>query len=814
MPKKIESNEESTALLPDNTEKNNDLIVLEQELLKKQKELIAFEKELSIKNENLKDLEKLRDNLEHAFKLKDAELNKEKERIITLKSKDIAEKETKIKELSLQINNLNNKIQELNIKSASKQKDIVLELESYKASQLEEINKNLHQVLTTELKTISQNSKDLFSNLSSNLNLNLKNLNAEYEKLIETYDRLAKTKIEQNDVIRKELLKNIEDFEKKSQEYYDLEITKKSLSQKEASLNRKETLFENILQKRVEETQITLVTTLNAYKSEIEKLKSKFEEVFHEKQTLVVENQTLRSTGVQSLEQELNQIRERNAELEQKYKAFTSIDFNQLKSKANRVDELMKLNNELIERESQSNVMVQRLKADKEQSIRLAYENELLKTDISLNKTYLTRIKDELESLRSRVDDASKGTIASETIETPYKEFTTYVQDDGINLNEITWLDNIIQKCKESGYSFSKRLVYSFHTSLKTSSISPLTVLAGISGTGKSKLPQLYSRFGGLYFLSLPVQPDWDSPQSLFGYFNSIEKRFNATSLLRVMVSFQKDKNDSEKIFDLSDRVLLVLLDEMNLAHVELYFADLLSKLEEQRGDNKSQKFEIDLGASMPKYDIKLTKNILWSGTMNEDETTKALSDKVVDRGNILSFPRPQKFMRYINKELSQRSPMIKRELWETWNSIKLKPSMTTEISQIIDIYSDAVMQINLALRFANRALGHRVWQSIENYIFSHPIVIKENDNLEKLKLALKFAFEEAIVLKVVPKLRGIELEKEMLKNCLNPIKEIIDKHANGLLDDFDIALNNQYSPTNTFIWDSAKYLEIEFADK
>lgn len=374
MPKKIESNEESTSLLPDNTEKNNDLIMLEQELLKKQKELITFEKELSIKNENLKDLEKLRDNLEHAFKLKDAELNKEKERIITLKSKDIAEKETKIKELSLQINNLNNKIQELNIKSASKQKDIVLELESYKASQLEEINKNLHQVLTTELKTISQNSKDLFSNLSSNLNLNLKNLNAEYEKLIETYDRLAKTKIEQNDVIRKELLKNIEDFEKKSQEYYDLEITKKSLSQKEASLNRKETLFENILQKRVEETQITLVTTLNAYKSEIEKLKSKFEEVFHEKQTLVVENQTLRSTGVQSLEQELNQIRERNAELEQKYKAFTSIDFNQLKSKANRVDELMKLNNELIEREAQSNVMVQRLKADKEQSIRLAYE--------------------------------------------------------------------------------------------------------------------------------------------------------------------------------------------------------------------------------------------------------------------------------------------------------------------------------------------------------------------------------------------------------------------------------------------------------
>jgi hypothetical protein len=372
------------------------------------------------------------------------------------------------------------------------------------------------------------------------------------------------------------LLKLLGEYEKKSLELTDLETKQKLLTQREALINRKENLFEMYIQKKVDETQTSLLGTINAYKKEVESLQLKFEQVFHEKQSLVLENQTLRSSGVQSLEEELNRIRERNAELEQKYKAYTSTDFNQLKSKANRVDELIQLNNDLIEKETQATIMIQRLKADKEQNVRLAYENEMLKTDISINKVYLTRIKEELDSLKSRIDDSSKGIIASEAIETPYQEFTTYVQEDIVNQNEITWLDSIIHKCKESGYSFARRLVYSFHTSLKTSAISPLTVLAGISGTGKSKLPQLYARFGGIYFLSLPVQPDWDSPQSLFGYFNSIEKRFNATTLLRAMVSFQKDKNDSDKIHDLSNRVLLVLLDEMNLAHVELYFADLL----------------------------------------------------------------------------------------------------------------------------------------------------------------------------------------------------------------------------------------------
>lgn len=109
-----------------------------------------------------------------------------------------------------------------------------------------------------------------------------------------------------------------------------------------------------------------------------------------------------------------------------------------------------------------------------------------------------------------------------------------------------------------------------------------------MSGTGKSELPKLYSRFGGINFINVPVQPNWDSQESMLGYFNSISNSYEAQPMLNFLVqSREKLITDSENSEDnyngLEDTVSLVLLDEMNLAHVELYFADFLSKLEQRR---------------------------------------------------------------------------------------------------------------------------------------------------------------------------------------------------------------------------------------
>jgi 5-methylcytosine-specific restriction endonuclease McrBC GTP-binding regulatory subunit McrB len=374
------------------------------------------------------------------------------------------------------------------------------------------------------------------------------------------------------------------------------------------------------------------------------------------------------------------------------------------------------------------------------------------------------------------------------------------------------WLDKIYDNCVESDIRFNKRLLYSFHTALKTADWSPLTVLAGVSGTGKSILPEYYARYGGLYFMSMAVQPDWDSPQALFGYFNSVDNRFNATTLLRAMVQFSNKPAEIVKDSNLSDTMFLVLLDEMNLAHVELYFSDMLSKLERRRNTNDDICVEIDLGAGMDKYQLELNDNVLWVGTMNEDETTKSLSDKVLDRGNLISFPRPKEFMSRKKIHNNEPAPMLSKTTWNEW--LEDTAIENPNFIELIKKYKKGLEEVNEAMGSAGRALGHRVWQSIENYMANHPLVIeafkKTPDDKIQCDKALVGAFEEALVHKVMPKLRGIETDGSVKTQCIDRIENVLFGNAgiaNGLYADFESAVNNTYE---TFLWSSAAYLEEE----
>ena len=247
-----------------------------------------------------------------------------------------------------------------------------------------------------------------------------------------------------------------------------------------------------------------------------------------------------------------------------------------------------------------------------------------------------------------------------------------------------------------------------FHTCIKTSIWSPITVLAGVSGTGKSELPRLYSQYGGLNFLNMPVKPDWDSPSSMFGYYNSLEKRFEAKEAIRAMYQMQADE-------DFKKQLAMFLLDEMNLAYVELYFSDMLSKLEENRGRKSSDAvvYRVDLGADVKPLELKLTHNMFWVGTMNEDETTKSLSDKVIDRSNIIVFPRPKKLQSRKLDYKSYDKGYLKLETWGKWNIEYSELVGSEKFDAKLEHYKDIVQRVSNELENGGRALGHRVWQSI-----------------------------------------------------------------------------------------------------
>ena len=437
-------------------------------------------------------------------------------------------------------------------------------------------------------------------------------------------------------------------------------------------------------------------------------------------------------------------------------------------------------------------------------------------TSERLARIYETSAKQataELEKLQADFDRLY-GTPAGEDerreeIEMPYiLRANARPAETAPDVNELEWLNGIHQACEDYGLHFNKRLLTAFHTSLKTAEWAPLTVLAGVSGTGKSELPRLYSHFGGLYFAPVSVQPNWDSQESMLGFFNSIDNRFDAQPVLNFLAQTQKDwEPEADGYPGLRDAMSLVLLDEMNLAHPELYFAEFLSKLELRRGTRQNlPQLDVKIGSGMKPYKLPLGRNVLWVGTMNQDETTKSLSDKVLDRSIVMNFPRPTELKRrQVLRPLDERNrgAILSNRTWGSWCQMK-----STFTDEEIRPYKEFVEEMNASLGVAGRAIGHRVWQSVEYYMSNYPEVLAAADNAAKAK-AMHIAFEDQLVQKVMPKLRGIDTRGKSKTECLDRIREQLITGADGegfdLIEDFDQACELGYGQ---FIWSSANYLK------
>lgn len=434
----------------------------------------------------------------------------------------------------------------------------------------------------------------------------------------------------------------------------------------------------------------------------------------------------------------------------------------------------------------------------------LVVDRDSMQADLNKQKETVKRLSasyTEPQELENRIKE----------IKRPYIE--EFVPRRVEKIKELEWLEDIRTKIDGFGLHFSHRILCAFHTALKIAEWSPLTVLAGVSGTGKSELPKLYSHFGGINFINVPVQPNWDSQESMLGYFNSISNSYESQPMLNFLVqSREKLVTGSDEPEDnyngLEDTVSLVLLDEMNLAHVELYFADFLSKLEQRRAATKEQLpyIDISLGSKAKEsYKLSLGRNLLFAGTMNQDETTKSLSDKVIDRGTSIYFPRPDSLHRREKLEgLPKQADRLPMAMW--WQWISKKSDLTTGV---IKQYKTLIEEINECLGKDGRALGHRVWQSIEYYMVNHPLVLGLDASLypDEYKDALKFAFEDQLVQKVMPKLRGIETRGYAKEHCLNPIRDILANNKLDILDDFDKAMRVGHGQ---FMWSSADYLNNE----
>ena len=161
--------------------------------------------------------------------------------------------------------------------------------------------------------------------------------------------------------------------------------------------------------------------------------------------------------------------------------------------------------------------------------------------------------------------------------------------------------------------------------------VSKIVILQGISGTGKTSLAHAFGSFIDNTSTVIPVQPMWKERTDLVGYYNEFTKRFNETLLLEKMYEANYSKD-----------MYITVLDEMNIARVEYYFAEFLSLLELPDPENVYIDVVSDKWDNDPKQfvdgRIKLPENMWFIGTANNDDSTFAISDKVYDRAMILNL--------------------------------------------------------------------------------------------------------------------------------------------------------------------------------
>lgn len=150
-------------------------------------------------------------------------------------------------------------------------------------------------------------------------------------------------------------------------------------------------------------------------------------------------------------------------------------------------------------------------------------------------------------------------------------------------------------------------------------------ILQGISGTGKTSLPYAFGKFIQNDAAVCSVQPSWRERSELYGYFNEFTKKYTETEFLRAVYEANY-RNDPQ----------IVILDEMNIARVEYYFAEMLSILElpnvnEQVIDVVNDVWDND-PCLIKEGKIQIPTNVWFVGTINNDDSTFAVADKVYDR--------------------------------------------------------------------------------------------------------------------------------------------------------------------------------------
>lgn len=307
-------------------------------------------------------------------------------------------------------------------------------------------------------------------------------------------------------------------------------------------------------------------------------------------------------------------------------------------------------------------------------------------------------------------------------------------------------------------YTMSNNLCYSFedlinlHICIKTN---PLTILAGMSGTGKSELANYYAKmlkaseeYQTLLFL--PISPSYTEPGDILGFLNNTTGLY-IPSETGLTDFFIHAKNNP-------DSMHIVIFDEMNLSQVEYWFAPFISLLERNPDERRlyfySPKTHCINEQSYPNS-IIIKDNVRFIGTINVDETTKDFSDRLLDRANIINLKKVE--LKRLNESISNLGEQNQSYKdyqcdsfteYQTWISDK----------KWIDAYSEEEIEFidelhELLNKFdSQKGVSFRITRKIGEYLLNIPL-----DSEGTYILSKSVAFDIQIKQRLITKIKGTE---------------------------------------------------------
>lgn len=273
-------------------------------------------------------------------------------------------------------------------------------------------------------------------------------------------------------------------------------------------------------------------------------------------------------------------------------------------------------------------------------------------------------------------------------IDLQYRDYKVQVYNNTFTLEELVEEFRNFAASKLKLY-YTTKMIRLFISAL---SATKLVILQGISGTGKTSLAYAWGKFIKRDAIIASVQPSWRDRTELFGYFNEFTKKFNETDVLKGMY-----------IAGYTDDVYVTVLDEMNIARVEYYFAEMLSILEMPSRDE----WVIELVPSSWDTDPKKLKNgklqipgnMWYIGTINNDDSTFAVTDKVYDRAMPIDInDKGQPFTPTETEAMNINSSYLEGLFAEA----KQKHPLSEEMEQKINEMDDYVIK-HFRIAFGNR---------------------------------------------------------------------------------------------------------------